>query len=144
MTPAPSLGGSGRRGQGPLSQNASIPGAAGVQVGRRVPANGETLGMAFCSQSSTGLRDVQSCPPPVMGGPTRASPPGPSRHPDASFAGALVPCRKHGDSLSPEGHLEGIGLWLRARGQAADPLPSHTRRGASRQRHTRQLRDEQP
>ena len=55
-----------------------------------------------------------------------------------------MPCRKHGDSLSPEAHLEGIGLWLGARGQAADPLPSHTRRGASHQQHTRQLRDEQP
>lgn len=53
-----------------------------------------------------------------------------------------MPCRKHGASLSPEGHLEGIGLWLRARGQAADPPASHTRRGASHQGYTRQLRDE--
>lgn len=33
MTPAPSLGGSGRRGQGPLSQNASIPGQRGCRWG---------------------------------------------------------------------------------------------------------------
>lgn len=85
---------------------------------------------------------AESCPPPVMGGPSRAAPPGPSRRPDASTAGALVPCRRHGAALSPGGHLEGSGLWLRARGQAPDLPPSHTRRGASHQGYPRQLRDE--
>ena len=91
MTPAPKPGGVDGEVEGPLSQNASIAGAEGAggeeTLSKKGPLSGETLGRGSVPVVPCVPELHRELPPPVMRGPARPSPLGPSRYPDANTVG---------------------------------------------------------